>query len=363
MKAKLKKICFFLGNANLAGGAERVSIFLANELENAGFKVSLLSLSEGDAPFFPLSQTIETYALFNSKVSFKLNYVLAVRRLRAYLLKNDIDVIIDVESILSIYSIPALLFLPIRHICWEHFNFNNNLGRKTRSLARRLAAIFASDVITLTSQDRQLWLEKTWACAKIRTIPNPIPFAIPQYLPNIDKKLVLAIGRLTHLKGFDILLLAWAKARNSIPKDWRLRIVGNGEEAASLSGLAQRLEIEDSVEFLPATKEIHKHYEDAAFYCLSSRREGLPMVLIEALSFGLPIVAFDCETGPREIVSHMCNGELVPPENIDALAHAISAMAVQPLKRVRYSESAKAASYAFCKENIVSIWVNLLRSA
>lgn len=356
----MKRICFFLGSANLSGGTERVATIIANGLAEAGHNVSILSLSNGNNPFFDINPKISIHQIFCNKVSFKINYFIAIYRLRRFLKNNNIDVLIDVESMLALYAIPAVIGTGIRHICWEHFNYKYDLGKILRRIARHFAAIIADDVITLTKRDKDMWRDHTWARADIHAISNPTPFDIPPNMPGENSKTILAIGRLTHQKGFDILLKAWSKSLPHIPHDWKLRIVGGGEDENILRELSSNLQINDRTNFYPPTNEISKHYSDASFYCLSSRFEGLPMVLIEAQAYGLPIIAFDCETGPREIIEHLYNGQLVECGNIEALSNAIVFYVSNEEVRREASVNAKRKCYSFDKAIIVRQWLNLI---
>ncbi|MBS4709101.1 glycosyltransferase family 4 protein [Aeromonas caviae] len=319
----MKKICFFVGNLNQAGGTERVSLVIASELQARGYQIHMLSLQCGDNPFFELADGIQVSQLFTTAGRGSLRLPLAILKLRRYLQQHQIDILIDVESMLALYALPAVLGLNIRHICWEHFNYSVDLGKASRRLARKLAARFADDVVTLTERDKQLWVANTKCTANIVSIPNPVTIILPTEINLHKAKLFLAVGRLTYQKGFDLLLQAWAQVAPLHP-DWRLRIVGDGEDKAMLEQLRRDLNIEASTELLPKTNNIAAHYQQAAFFVMSSRFEGLPLVLIEAQAYGLPIVSFDCDTGPAEIIKHGETGWLCKPGCMESLSSSIN---------------------------------------
>ncbi|MBP4033169.1 glycosyltransferase family 4 protein [Aeromonas sp. PrichA-15] len=319
----MKRICFFIGDLNNSGGTERVSSVIASELQHRGYQVHMLSLQCGNQPFFELADGIHISQLFTTAGRGMLRLPLAIGKLRRYLQQHHIDILIDVESMLALYALPAVLGLNIRHICWEHFNYNVDLGKASRRLARKLAARFADDVITLTERDKQLWLANTTCKAHITAIPNPVTIALPTNINPEKEKLFLAVGRLTYQKGFDLLLQAWAQVAPLHP-DWRLRIVGDGEDRTMLEQLRRKLNIEASTELVPKTNNIAAHYQQAAFFVMSSRFEGLPLVLIEAQAYGLPIVSFDCDTGPAEIIKHGETGWLCKPGCIESLSSSIN---------------------------------------
>ena len=317
----MKNIVFFSGSMNNSGGTERVASLIANELKELGYNVSFLSLYNGGNPFFPLLDSISVHSLYPQKVNFKKIFPQVCFKLRRFVIKNDTDVLINIESMLAIYSIPALLKINIKNICWEHFNFNVDLGNKLRPLARRLAARYCNQVVTLTERDKKLWLDNLTVKTRIDAIPNPSPFVPIMPLNKTNNKVVLAAGRLTSQKGFDLLIDSW---QHVILKrqDWTLRIVGSGEDKAWLHNKAKALGLTDSIEWVENVTNMAEQYSQADMYVMSSRYEGLPMVLIEALSFGLPIVSFDCETGPSEIVNSQC-GWLVRNGDTAALGECL----------------------------------------
>src|SRR5207245_8477381 len=118
---------------------------------------------------------------------------------------------------------------------------------------------------------------------------------------------VLAMGRLVPQKGFDWLLDAWARVRTDRP-DWRLVIAGEGPDRAELASRARRLGVEASVEFPGFDREPYRRMAGAEVFVLSSRYEGFPLVLVEAMGCALPVVAMDCPSGPREIVREGADG-------------------------------------------------------
>ncbi|MEE9903260.1 MAG: glycosyltransferase family 4 protein [Acinetobacter haemolyticus] len=306
----MKKVCFFIGNLNNSGGTERVTSIIANELSKQNYEVHILSLYEGEKPFFELDSRIQIHSLYLRKISFKRNFIQTVWRIRKFVQFFKINNLIVVDSISCVFTVPALMGLKINHICWEHFNFNVNLGVKLRDLGRKLAAKYCNYVVTLTKRDKDLWEQGLKGIkAKIISIANPTPYENIDHIPNLQFKTVLAVGRLTYQKGFDLLIEAWAQVCTVNP-GWKLRIVGSGEDEELLKSLARKLGIYEYIEFIPATKNIESHYKTSSFYCMSSRFEGLPMVLLEAQAYGLPIVSLDFDTGPSDIIVHGYNGFL-----------------------------------------------------
>lgn len=317
----MKSILFFVGSLNLSGGTERVSTIVANEMSSLGYKVSFLSLYDGQCPFYSVNPSITIDSLFENKISFRKNYHSALIKLRRYIKSRDFDIVVNADSILALYTVPACIGLSVRTICWEHFNYRVNLNVKLRNIARHIAAFACDDIVTLTDTDKKIWARNTLHRAEITAIPNPAPPLLTNARTEVRSKILLAAGRLTYQKGYDLLLAAWSLVIKE-RQDWMLRIVGNGEDKESLMVQAKELGLCSFIQWVPHVSDMSEQYDTADLYVLSSRFEGLPMVLLEAIAHGLPIVSFDCITGPKEIINSSC-GWLVPDGNIDMLAKSL----------------------------------------
>lgn len=357
----MKKICFLVGNINSSGGTERVTTLIANELSRNKYDISILSITDGDKPFFKLNDKVDFFSLYNEKISFKKNFINVVWKIRKFIQINKIETLVVVDSIACIFTLPALYGLKVNHICWEHFNFKNNNGAKLRDIARKWASKYCDYVVTLTQQDKQLWEKGLKNInAQIISISNPSPYENIQNNPSLKFKIVLAVGRLTHVKGFDLLIDAWAKVCK-VNQEWTLRIVGSGEEENNLKDQVNRLGIVDRVNFIAATKDIIKYYETSSFYCLSSRFEGFPMVILEAQAFGLPIVSFNCLTGPQDIIDHKINGYLCENGKIESLeSYLIDAINSSDEEYINMILQSKTKNMNYYIENILDQWIKVL---
>lgn len=358
----MKTICVFGGNLNNSGGTERVSTSVANALAQKGFHVLMLNLWEGDKPFFNLNENIENHQLYSQRVSFAKHYLQIVLKLRRFLKEHKVDTLIVVESMLSLFSLPAKIGLNINHITWEHFNYNVTLGKKSRVLARHLSRLFSDKIVTLTEADKQIWEKKTIGKAQLIAISNPSPYPVFENTPTQENKTALAVGRLTYQKGFDLLIQAWKLVQEDTQfSDWKLNIVGEGEDKNLLEKLIFDLDLSDSVNIHPFSNTISEFYKSSSIYALSSRFEGLGMVLMEAQSFGLPAVSFDCEFGPREIIDNEKSGFLCKTEDIEDLALKLEKIMV--LSKEEYNNmvtSAKNSAEKFSLEQIMHKWERII---
>lgn len=353
------RLCFLTGTLNALAGAERMTATIANGLAEQGYAVTILSLWD-NASCFALHPTIQHEALFAERPSFKRAYAATVAGMRRHLKRHHIDVLVQVDTMLSLFALPAALGLGVRHIAWEHCHFDEDLGRRARRWARRLAARYCEHIVVLTERDRKRWLEALRPRSAVVCIPNPLPFAMPEQPAPRTSKTVLAVGRLVHTKGFDMLLNAWAIVKQHAP-DWKLMIVGEGEERTALEALRGRLGLHDSVTLPGIYPDVTQAYEQASIFCLSSRYEGFGLVLIEAMAFGLPIVSTACDTGPRELLDDGRDALMVAVGNYTALADALLRLILDRNVADRLGQTACKKAVLFSGERIVKAWDRIVR--
>ncbi|MFT9258536.1 MAG: glycosyltransferase family 4 protein [Acetobacter sp.] len=356
------RCCLLIHNIVARAGTERsvcrVLSGLAERGHGADFEV--LEVVRGGVPAFHLDERIGRAALFERPVSLALSGWRLMLRFRRHVRRGRFDTVVVVGSSLALFAVPALLGLDVRIVFWEHFNFSVDLGKRKRRWGRQIVARQASDIVTLTERDIELWRAGAPTRARMTCIPNIAP--VPHSAPHEDAavRTVLAVGRLVPQKGFDLLLAAWAKVCAAPQADgWHLRIVGNGPEHDVLirqidgAGLGARVMLE------PARCDIAACFDKAALYCCSSRFEGLPMVLQEAISAGLPCVSFACLTGPEDLIVNGVSGTLVTPGDIQGLADALLALIADPVRRQAYSHAALQRAAEFGADRILPRWEHL----
>lgn len=195
--------------------------------------------------------------------------------------------------------------------------------------------------VVLTEEDKSYW----GSLDNIRVIPNPRTFTLPEPA-SLQSHTVLAVGRYTHQKGFDLLLQAWSRIDT---RGWTLRIAGTGEPLG---------EVPDNV-ITGLSSDIVEEYRNAAFLVMSSRYEGLPMVLLEAQAAGLPIVAFACKCGPRDVITDGEDGILVPEGDFAGLAAGMKRLMDDEGLRRKMGAEAFRNSEKYDKERIMVLWENL----
>lgn len=351
------RVFFTIKGINKQGGTERMTSLIANALYEKGHEVHIASfIGGGSRPFFHIDSGIPIHYLTGAKDSFFLwRDRLRIIRLRRLYREYRPDVIIAVDAGRSrIYAPAAKGF---RTVTWEHFNIYYSKNPRTRR-SRRLAARYSDCIVTLTQRDAEGYLHKLKA-RKVVCIPNPITIDCSEPSP-MTARTVLSMGRIVPQKGQDLLVRAWQRIADKA-EGWKLRIVGDGPLLAEVKEYVEKNGMSGSVEFLPTTKDVQAMYRQASIYAMSSRFEGLPLVLIEAQSMGLPIVSFDCLTGPAEIVDNGRNGILVPPLDVDALAEALLSLMHDDRRRKEFSDNALTAASRFDYGKIVGQWEKLLR--
>ena len=358
-----KKICFLEGDISRSGGTERITTEIANQLSdfNNKYEIHILSLvKQGDTNFFDIRESITTSVLFNQpNINMKRDYLYIVHCIRKYIKKHKIDVLIDVDTVLDVFSIPATRFTKTKFISWEHFNYYENLGVKYRDWGRRLSARYADALVTITDEDKGYFLKNLKPNCPVYSIYNPIPFRKNKHQYNIDSKIILSAGRLTYQKGFDMLIDVAKDVFENNP-EWKWIILGEGEDRHILEEKIAEFNLKNHVILEGNVKNINNYYEQASIFVLTSRYEGFGLVLTEAKSHGLPCVSFKCKAGPSEIILDNINGYLIDCFNIKDMADKINCLIEDVKLREEFSDYALVDTEKFSKKNIILQWMNIM---
>ena len=354
------KIVFFSGDISRSGGTERVLSLIANGLVERGYEIVIFSLTGSGSSFFELDERIKIRWV-GSK-GLQTNIISNLKTLCRFMKEEKPDFLVDVDIILCFYSgLLKLRFSKTHWISWEHFNYYTKfpVNHNLRKVARFIVSRFSECLIVLSDEDKGYYQSNMKLKCRIRRIYNPTPFEEVFEKTNEDKT-VLAVGRLTRIKGYDMLLKSWKPVEKKHP-DWKLQIVAGGEEEDNLKAEAITLGLKN-VEFVGMVEDVTPYYKNAAFLVLSSRNEGFVMVLLEAMAYYLPAVAFACKAGVSEVIEDGTNGYLAPPNDIRALARKMDLMICDSEKRRVMGQNAGKMIKRFGKETILDEWEELIRT-
>ncbi|MFZ2016183.1 MAG: glycosyltransferase family 4 protein [Nocardioides sp.] len=244
----------------------------------------------------------------------------------------------------------------VLHIAQDHLNFELRMRNPTITAMLDQAVPTVDAFVTLTRADRRDY-ERRYPGTLIEQIPNASPFPLGARALLTDK-IVVSAGRLTGRKGFDRLIQAWGPVAGRFP-DWQLHIYGEGECRPGLEQQVHRLGLTDSVRLPGHTADIETALMNAGVYAMSSRVEGFPMVLLEAMTHGLPLVAFDCPRGPAEIIEDGVNGRLVDDHDVAGYSRALAELVADSERRRCMGAASYARARSFQIETVGEEWDNL----
>jgi GalNAc-alpha-(1->4)-GalNAc-alpha-(1->3)-diNAcBac-PP-undecaprenol alpha-1,4-N-acetyl-D-galactosaminyltransferase len=353
--------------AGLAGGgAERVMTILANAAAARGHGARLLAMSAAGGDFYQMHPAVDLVrlntihetrsALHRVRLELRL-----LRALRREMRRGRPDAVIAFATETSVRVLLASLGLGLRVIVSERSVPGTTPVGRIWWLLRHALYRFADVVVAQTIEAREL-IGRHTSARRCVVIPNPVmrPDASARQVEPQGQGLVLAVGRLREEKGYDLLIRAFALTRAQHP-GWQLAIAGDGPERERLERLVVELGLRSAVTLLGMVDDPGELMRRASLYVVPSRFEGFPNAMIEAMSCGLPVVSFDCPSGPRAIIRHETNGLLVPAEHVQALAAAMSRLMGDADLRQRLGGAAREVTSRFALDRVVDEWLALAR--
>jgi glycosyltransferase involved in cell wall biosynthesis len=348
-----------------AGGAERVIVTLANCWAARGWGVTLITFEPpGTTPYYPVDPRVALRQLGIASVGSPLwrairQNLRRIRALRHALRAAGPDLAIAFLAKINVLTVLASRGLGFPVVVSER---NNPERQRFRGIWSWLRQRLYGTAYCVVAPSRGVLESFSGGIRRRgRVIPNPVDLTPAARAPRGSGRLV-AVGRLAHQKGFDLLLQAFAEIAPAHPA-WTLTIWGEGEERAALEALRASLGLAERVRLPGLTERPGQWVEDADIFVLSSRFEGFPNVIAEAMAAGLPVIAFDCPWGTDEIVRDGEEGLLVPREDVQALAAAMRRLMGDPELRHRLGEAGGRNVRRFGKEAIVAQWDALIRAA
>lgn len=356
----MKNVGVFIYDSSLFGGAERVAINIANELANYT-KVTIIScFNSKTKPAFQINENVNFQILSDKSKSLSFHCIELSKKLKNILEKNDIGVIINITAGVNTISYLATHNINTKVIYAEHSNLLNKTYGKKHEFRQWLGAKTADMVVTLTKSDKEQFVNKYNIQKKCISIYNWFEGSIENNY-NVQSKKIITVGRLEAVKGYDRLIKVASKFFIKHP-EWKWDIYGDGSLRDNIQNLIKDFHLENNVFLKGNNSDIIKLYKNYSFFVLTSYFEGLPLVLLEAKSKMLPIISFDCPTGPSEIITNGFDGFLIDNGNIDKMVDCMIEMVENDSIRKYFSNNSVNVLQKFDKAIIVSQWCKLIES-
>lgn len=358
----MKKILFYIPSfAN--GGAERVASVLLNywsELDK--YEITVINTLPEENDFFEVDSAIARLFLkFNynlSGVKFFFEKFYRIYLLRKLLKSRDEGNIVSFMSSPSILLLISSIGLKKKIVCCEHTNYFLYGNKFTRQIRNFLYYFFAKRITLLTERDVKNYPK--YLHSKITVLPNPLGVDglkgnfRHSKIKNNNIINLLFVGRLVAIKGIDRLCSILKELKEL--HNWQLTVCGDGVLRCDLENFIKVNKLSDRVFLKGSVKNIEDYYLNADLLVMTSISEGLPMVIAEAMSFGVPVIAFDCPTGPREFIGHNINGLLVKDGDIDGYIKELKYVINNPENLIILSERASSSVDNYSLSNIDKTW-------
>lgn len=380
----MMNILYLIPSLTNSGGMERVLTDKVNYLTKTGkYNVIIVTtdMQDNEIPFYELDSRVSVVNFkiyFNS--IFSLNLISKINKnkkllglyeenLLSFIAEHQVDICISMGAKeLEFFS---KLDVPVVKIFESHFNPTVRssfvVGHKGSSLFWRILGKYRDwqylqqtknlDQVVVLTKNAQIEWKKTHN--NVCLINNPSPFeTISDKIDFKEYKRAIAIGRLEDQKGFDLLIESWRNVYYKYP-NWKLDIFGEGSKKDLLQKKINENKLDQVITLKGVTRNVQQELLTSDFYVMSSRYEGLPMVLLESIANGLPIVSFDCPTGPAEIIENNDCGILVLNGNIKDLSEKIISMIENVDVRKKMSTIAIEKAKKYSIELIMRQWEQL----
>lgn len=372
------KIVYVVECVNMTGGYDRIIIEKANYLAEHGYEVLIVVSYHGSVkPYYEISEKVKLIDLdinffkqYNHNLLVRaLIYMTLMRRYRKVMtdflcaeradvvittLGRDIDFITDIddgsakigESHIAKEYVRNLHLMEQRGLVYRLIA--QHWRRKLDNSVNKLDAL-----VLLTPHDADSWAD----VVKTVVIPNSLPF-YPQQASSCDNKRVIFVGRFNEQKGLEYLIKTWEVVYQK-HKDWSLHMYGHGEQEDMLYCLIREAGLDEVVIVHQPTQRILEKYLESSLFLLTSRYEGLPMVLIEAMACGLPVVSFNCPWGPADIIKDNEDGFLVEYLNTNEAAQRVCQLIESPVLRMTMGAKARVNVLRYKRDVIMKQWTDL----
>ena len=355
----MKKVGILVYDFNATGGAERVARNLATELSknNEIFVISLFETKEEEQ-----AKEYEYVRMFDKTISIPKNLLKITKKVKRYLKEKQIDILLIITAGVNCVGILSTIGTNVKTVYCEHSNLENRTYGKKHIFRQWVGAKWADIVVTLTERDKENF-------KKVFGVKDEKVITIPNWIENTDKlgnveynansKKIVTVGRLEKVKGYDNLLRV-AKLVNEKHFNWIWDICGDGSLYGELSEKIKQENLEKFLCLKGNVKNIEQKYKEYSFFVMTSYYEGLPLSLLEAQVNKLPIISFDCPTGPSEIINNNENGYLIDCYDVEQMATKIINLIENKEKRIEFSEKSGLNLKKYEKQEVLKKWDNLI---
>lgn len=360
----MTKLLFITTNLQGSGGVSRVlSVKLNYLIQTFGYNIHVITTNNRfDTFFYEYNKKIVFHKI--DIKSFGFCYFFKYKRRLQNIVNNvEPDFIINCDNGFKGNLLPYIVKSKALLIYERHCSRKISSSKLKESIKNRVANFildrsfkYYGVFVVLNHEDKN-----DWKTNNIKVIPNPLCLKPPLKKLQEKNKIALAVGRQSIEKQYDVLLKIWQKVAVDYP-DWTLKIYGESDKDNSLIKFAERLKLEKYVEFYPPTKNISEVYQNASMLLNTSSSEAFGLVIIEAMAYGLPVIAFNNASGPKVLIENDLNGFLITNYDIDAYTSKIELLIKDEVLRGKLSKNAKETARKFDIEVVMKQWHELFES-
>lgn len=359
---KRKNIAFLLSRIKNSGGISRVSSIISKELSNKSqFNIHAISYQKKQLNAYNWGTQLIYHSLHDKDdITLKRGLFKGTIRLRRLIRENNIDVLICCGHELATLAVLATLGKKCQLVYWSHSSFKSKTNERFKNANEKILCLFAPYIITLTKTD-MINYKKESNAKQVEQIYNPID----PLFTNINRSYkeasnkIISVGRLSFPKNYlllvDVAIEVLGKNNNLV---WH--IYGNGSEGSKIEEKIFKNNLQNKLVLKGQVNNLYEIYNDYSLMVMTSRYEGFPMSLVEAMACKLPMISFDVPTGPNEIIMNGINGYLIEPLNVKEMADKINSLINDRNKKLAFSEANDQLMKQFEIEQIIDKWIIFL---
>lgn len=357
----MTSLAFLIGKVENIGGVPRVVSLLTDSLIKTGlYKIHIISYLKGNNAGYAWNDKIDFHYLMEKPIPMQKGIFASIIKARKILSENNVDILISCGSLFGPLGILATRFTKVKTIYWDHSNFFENTSHKFKVESKKFTSYFVDAVVPLTKHDK-INYEKHTKAKLVFQIYNPIDTRLENLNHSYDllSKKIISVGRLTDQKNFLQLVDIAKIVLNEYP-DWSWDIYGSGPHKQKIIEKIDKNNLSNLLFLKGQSNDLYSLYKDYSFMVMTSIYEGFPMILLEGVANKLPLISFDIQTGPNEIIIHNENGFLIKPFHVNEMASRIIELIKNETMRLNFSKNNENYGNSFNMKTITKQWVTLI---